>query len=82
MFPHDSEDRPVTGDQPVAAEIAWCPGCRADCPMEIVVLPDAPGPVAVCADCGLGVETWWSPELLVRAPELLSAARLGGVRAS
>jgi len=58
MFPHDVED------QRVAIEVAWCPGCQADCTVEIVTLAGDPGPVAVCVDCGLGVETWWLPELL------------------
>lgn len=61
MFPHDVEDRHV------AIELAWCPGCRADCTVEIVMLAGDPGPVAVCVDCGLGVETWWSPELFPHA---------------
>lgn len=55
MSPHDVEDRQVT------VEVAWCPGCRADCPVEIVTLVGDPAPVAVCVDCGLGVETYWSP---------------------
>ncbi|MGH4013716.1 MAG: hypothetical protein ACRDSL_07230 [Pseudonocardiaceae bacterium] len=69
MSPHDAEYRRVI------IEIAWCPGCRADCTVEIVTLPGDPAPVAVCVDCGLGVETWWSPELL-------ASPRTGVARAS
>ncbi|MFN2495564.1 MAG: hypothetical protein ABR608_06625 [Pseudonocardiaceae bacterium] len=29
-----------------------------------MALAGDPGPVAVCVDCGLGVETWWVPGLL------------------
>ena len=54
MFPHDADERQIT------FEIAWCPGCRADCTVEIVTVDDDPFPVAVCVDCGLGVEIYWS----------------------
>ncbi|MGH3794368.1 MAG: hypothetical protein ACRDSP_05715 [Pseudonocardiaceae bacterium] len=53
MSPHDA----------VTVEIAWCPGCQTDRTVEVVALAGDPGPVAVCVDCGLGIETWWSPEL-------------------
>ncbi|HEU0088917.1 MAG TPA: hypothetical protein VFQ77_14935 [Pseudonocardiaceae bacterium] len=29
--------------------------------MEVVELAGDPGPVAVCVDCGLGLELWYSP---------------------
>ncbi|MGH3916551.1 MAG: hypothetical protein ACRDTC_24535 [Pseudonocardiaceae bacterium] len=48
-------------------EIAWCPACRADCLVEIITLDGDPGPVAVCVDCGLGVESWPLPELITEA---------------
>ena len=44
-------------------EIAWCPDCRADCLVEVFTVMGDPSPVAVCVDCGLGVETYWSPGL-------------------
>ena len=69
MFPHDAEDQRIT------IEIAWCPGCRADCTVEVVVLAGDPAPVAVCVDCGLGVETWW-------LPGVPPSAQLGDLRAS
>ena len=57
MFPHETEDRRIT------MEIAWCPDCRADCLVEVFTVAGDPSPVAVCVDCGLGVETYWSPGL-------------------
>jgi hypothetical protein len=45
----------------ITIEIAWCPECQADRTVEVVALAGDPGPVAVCVDCGLGVEIWWSP---------------------
>ena len=84
MSPHDIED------QRFSLDVAWCPGCRADCTVEIVALAGDPGPVAVCVDCGLGVETWWSPGLLADtrladtrlADTRLADTRLGGVKAT
>jgi hypothetical protein len=69
MSARNTEDRQVT------IEIAWCPECQADCMVEVVALAGDPEPVAVCVDCGLGVETWW-------LPGLLPSARLGDLRAS
>lgn len=48
--------------------------------MEVIALAGDPGPVALCVDCGLGVETWWLPELLATTHEVDGAG--GGVRAS
>lgn len=56
MFPHEAEDRRIT------MEIAWCPDCRTDCLVEVLTVAGDPAPVAVCVDCGLGVETYWSPQ--------------------
>jgi hypothetical protein len=71
---HDAEDRQIS------TEVAWCPACRADCTVEVIALAGDPGPVALCVDCGLGVETWWLPELLATTHEVDGAG--GGVRAS
>lgn len=43
----------------VRVELAWCPGCRLECTVEIVQLLSDPAPVAVCLECGGGVELWW-----------------------
>jgi len=48
-------------EQYVTVEIAWCSGCRLDCTVEIIRLPGDPSPVAVCLECGGGVELWWQP---------------------
>ncbi|MGH3980265.1 MAG: hypothetical protein ACRDRZ_14875 [Pseudonocardiaceae bacterium] len=45
--------------QQAILESAWCPGCRVECAVEIVQLPGDPAPVAVCLQCGGGVEVWW-----------------------
>jgi hypothetical protein len=70
----DAEDRQFS------IEVAWCPACRAECTVEIVALAGDPAPVAICVDCGLGVETWWLPGLLTTTYEVEEAGH--GVRAS
>jgi Zn ribbon nucleic-acid-binding protein len=72
--------RRAAEDRQVSIEVAWCPACQADCTVEIVALVDDPGPVAICVDCGLGVETWWLAGLLATTHEADRADR--GVRAS
>ncbi len=67
-------------DRQVSIEMAWCPACRAECTVEIVALADDPAPVAICVDCGLGVETWWLPGLLTTTSEAEGAGH--GARAS
>lgn len=39
-------------------EAHWCAHCAADRPVEIVQLATDPAPVAVCLDCGGGVDLW------------------------
>lgn len=56
-----------THGQHIVVEVAWCPACHADCTVEIVTLEGDPGPVAVCVECGLGVETWWTSGVLATA---------------
>ncbi|MQA15266.1 MAG: hypothetical protein GEV09_14180 [Pseudonocardiaceae bacterium] len=56
----DPHNQRIGDDQQVGIEIAWCPGCRADVTVETVTLPDDPAPVAVCVDCGGGIELWWA----------------------
>lgn len=48
--------------------------------MEIIALAGDPAPVAICVDCGLGVETWWLPGLLATTHEVEGVGH--GVRAS
>jgi hypothetical protein len=61
-------------DRQVAVEVAWCPACHDDRTVEVVTLDGDPCPVAVCVECGLGVETWL-PGLLA---DSLAAIRPGG----
>ncbi len=74
MSRRDAEDRQVS------IEMAWCPACRAECTVEIIALAGDPAPVAICVDCGLGVETWWLPELFTTTYDREGADH--GVRAS
>lgn len=46
------------------ADAAWCSLCRAECAVEVIQLVGDPAPVAVCLDCGSGVECWWDPALV------------------
>jgi len=55
--PHDSY-YPVLG-----VEVRWCPGCDADRTVEMVRLTSDPEPVAVCTECGVGLEAWLTAEL-------------------
>lgn len=48
----------------IITDAAWCSLCRAECAVEVVWLVDDPGPVAVCLDCGSGVDCWFDPTLL------------------
>ena len=74
VYRRDAEDRQVS------IEMAWCPACRAECTVEIMALAGDPAPVAICVDCGLGVETWRLPGLLAATSEVEGADH--GVRAS
>lgn len=46
-------------DSLVSVEVAWCAACRQDCTVEVVHLLGDPAPIAICLDCGGGVELWW-----------------------
>lgn len=50
-------DRPDA--QPIVLDVVWCTGCGGDRTAEVVRLAGDPVEVAVCLDCGTGVETWW-----------------------
>jgi hypothetical protein len=67
-------------DRQVSIEVAWCPACQADCTVEVIALADDPEPVALCVDCGIGVDAWWLPELVTPTYEVDGAG--GVVRAS
>ncbi|HKR49388.1 MAG TPA: hypothetical protein VJT72_07375 [Pseudonocardiaceae bacterium] len=54
-------------DRQVSIEVAWCPACEAERTVEVIALAGDPEPVAVCVDCGLGIETWWLFGLLATA---------------
>lgn len=50
------ERRPAGSE--LRVEVHRCPECATDRVVQIVQLTGEPGPVAVCADCGAGVELW------------------------
>jgi Zn ribbon nucleic-acid-binding protein len=69
-------------ERQVVIEVAWCPACQADRTVEVVTLDGDPGPVAVCVDCGLGVETWWMPWLIATSGPYVRSVPGGVARAS
>jgi hypothetical protein len=52
----------------LGVEVRWCPGCDADRTVEMVRLASDPEPVAVCTECGCGLEAWLSTELVEQRP--------------
>jgi transcription initiation factor TFIIIB Brf1 subunit/transcription initiation factor TFIIB len=48
----------------LGVEVRWCPGCGADRTVEMVRLASDPEPVAVCTECGCGLEAWLTTELV------------------
>jgi hypothetical protein len=48
----------------LGVEVRWCPGCHADKTVELVRLASDPEPVAVCTECGVGLEAWLTVELV------------------
>jgi hypothetical protein len=61
-------ERQRTGASPVGlelrVEVCWCAGCRTERAVQIVQLATDPEPVAVCCECGAGVDMWLSAELV------------------
>jgi len=58
---------PNGGYYPVlGVEVRWCPGCHTDRTVEMVRLVSDPEPVAVCTECGVGLEAWLTTELVAR----------------
>jgi hypothetical protein len=61
-------ERQRTGAGPAGfelrVEVCWCMGCRAERAVQIVQLAADPEPVAVCTECGVGVDMWLSAELV------------------
>jgi len=47
----------------LGVEVHWCAHCRAESTVQIVQLAADPEPVAMCAECGAGVDMWLSAEL-------------------
>jgi hypothetical protein len=45
-------------------EVHWCAQCRAERTVQIVQLAADPEPIAICVDCGTGVDMWLSAELV------------------
>lgn len=54
----------VLGVDVLGVEVRWCPGCHADRTVEMVRLTSDPEPVAVCTECGIGLEAWLTAELV------------------
>ena len=52
----------------LGVEARWCPGCEADRTVEMVRLASDPEPVAVCTECGVGLEAWLATELVELRP--------------
>jgi transcription initiation factor TFIIIB Brf1 subunit/transcription initiation factor TFIIB len=52
----------------LGVEVRWCPGCHADRTVEMVRLASDPEPVAVCTECGVGLEAWLTTELVEWRP--------------
>lgn len=48
----------------LGVEVRWCPGCHADRTVEMVRLASDPEPVAVCTECGVGLDAWLTTELV------------------
>ena len=61
-------DGAVTGPNGVVlgVDVHWCPGCRGDKTVELVRLWSDPEPVAVCTECGVGLEAWLTADLVER----------------
>jgi len=45
-------------------EVHWCTQCRAERTVQIVQLASDPEPIAICVECGAGVDMWLSAELV------------------
>jgi hypothetical protein len=54
----------VLGVEVLGVEVLWCPGCHADRTVEMVRLAADPEPVAVCTDCGVGLDAWLTADLV------------------
>ena len=61
-------ERQLSGAAPAGYELRvdvhWCAQCGADRTVHIVQLAADPEPVAMCAECGAGVDMWLSAELV------------------
>lgn len=57
----------ATGTE-LGVTVQWCPECGTERTIELVKLTSDPEPVAVCTECGAGVDRWLSPDL----PELVT----------
>jgi hypothetical protein len=51
----------------------WCHECDAERTVEIVQLVSDPRPVALCAECGVGLDLWLDTERVVVAAQLGAA---------
>lgn len=63
--------------QQVGIDLGWCPGCRAETTVEIVILSGDPGPTGVCVDCGDGIEMWWADPVVAAATSLVTGPVAG-----
>ena len=58
----------------LGVEVHWCPQCRTDKTAEIVRLASDPEPVLVCIDCGTGLESWLTADMVERPTKRRRAA--------
>lgn len=45
-------------------EVHWCVRCGTECTVQIVQLACDPQPIAICVECGTGVDMWLPAELV------------------
>jgi hypothetical protein len=53
-----------TGGLELRVDVHWCAQCRAECTVQIMQLATDPEPIAICVDCGAGVDMWLSAEVI------------------
>ena len=75
-YPHSAgHPHPGTAGLELRVEVHWCAQCRVESTVQIVQLATDPEPVAMCTECGAGVDMWLSAELV--EPPVRRAERKG-----
>lgn len=62
--------QPVTQ---LGVETHWCHECDAERTVEVIQLTADPQPVALCTECGTGLDLWQAPERVVVVARLGAA---------